>query len=117
MINLLTGLLLQQPEDGDSGDLWFQALADNISKINDHAHVPNKTLTADSANWGADLGNNEFKQTLTVPSGKNYDDVAIQVRISTGEVIYPTIEKVTGTTFDIFTNDATLTYQILFIGV
>jgi len=116
-INLATGLLLTQPENDDTGDVWFAALAANILKINDHVHVPNKTLTADAANWGSDLGNNEFKQTLTVPGSKNYDDVAIEVRLSTGQRIYPTIEKASGTTLDIFTNDVSLTYQLLFVGV
>lgn len=115
--DLLTGLLLTNPENDDTGDVWFAALNANILKINDHVHAANKTLTAASGNWGSDLGNSEFKQTLTVPGSKNYDDVLIQVRLSSGEVVYPTIEKASPTTFDIFTNDNSLTYQLLFAGV
>jgi hypothetical protein len=116
----------QQPENGDRGSVWFPALNANITKLNDHTHdgsnsallnagsISGGTISILAASWVAD-GTGRYKQTVTVPSGFTYDSYAIKFSLtSTGHIIYPSTEKVTTTTFTIYTLDNTLAYTAVF---
>lgn len=115
----------KQPENGDKGSVWFPALNDNITRLNSHNHdgsnssqlsatsILKGSVTCASGSWTSN-GTGSFKQDVTCPSGYNMDDYIIEVRISGSHLIYPTIERLTATTFRIYTLDNTLTYVATF---
>lgn len=110
------------PSNPTFGDVFWPAMEENIQKMNDHTHsgvdsAPIAALTANvlSTDWGSDLGNGKYAQLITLPGTRTFDNTRIEVRRSTGEMAYPTIEKASSTTFNIFTNDPTLAYVISYV--
>lgn len=111
----------KKPSNPTSGDLFFPAMEDNIQLMNDHVHngvtgaiTPSATGTALSTDWGSDLGGGSYRQVITMPTGFSFDTTNIQVRRSTGEMVYPTIEKISSTTFYLYTNNNGIAYNILY---
>lgn len=115
-----------QPANGDKGSVWFPALNTNIQKLNDHTHngsdaaqinagvIVSGTVSILAAGWTL-VEAGKYKQTVTVPAGFTTTGYSITVRLaSTNTVIYPTIDYVSGTTFDIYTCDNTLSYTAVF---
>lgn len=94
----------------------------NLQKLNDHSHngvngarIAATTADVSAGAWGSDLGGSRYRQTITLPSGFTFDTVRIEVRRSTGEMCYPTIEKISSTTFYLYTNDNSLAYKLSYI--
>lgn len=120
----------KKPETGDAGASLWTALQDDIQRLNDHSHnginsasLSSTALVAvtdnlESADWSAvGLPTGHYKQTVVIPNGFNYDTVQIGFRkASTGEMVYPTVEKVSGTQFTVYTTDNTLDYTVLYGG-
>lgn len=114
-----------QPENGDKGSTWFPALNDNIERLNDHSHngidstllpstsISGASVSIPSASWVLDV-TGRFKQDVVVPAGYNMDDYAIAFYLSTGEVIMPSITRLSATSFRVFGCDNTLTYRAVF---
>lgn len=118
----------QKPETGDKGSVWFPAMENNVQKLNDHDHdgsnsalIPGANInrpssTISSASWTSDGGGN-YHATVTVPTAisnaATYNDVIyynLVCKINTagatyGDIIYPTIERETSTTFTVRVND------------
>lgn len=118
----------QKPETGDLGGVVFPALEANIQQLNDHTHdgANSSKLTSGALSplsedvaagaWGASIGNGLYKQTITLPAALSFDSTGFDVRLlSTGHVVHPTIEKVSATQYDIFTNDNTEGFKVLYI--
>lgn len=116
----------QQPENGDTGAVWFPALNTNIQKLNDHTHDGSNSSLLNAANsvggtvnilaasWVLDVAG-RYKQTVTVPSGFNMDSYNVLFReTSTGNLIYPSVEKLSSTTFRVYTIDNTLALTAVF---
>jgi hypothetical protein len=114
------------PEAGDRGSIWFPALEDNITRLNSHDHdgtdssllsasvITKGSVSVLAAAWTL-VSTGKYKQTVTCPSGFNMTDHIPHVYLTVlGHVIHPTIEKVTNTTFDIYTLDNTLAYTVIF---
>ena len=112
----------KKPEAGlDTGDAWFQALADNIQQLNDHTHngtnsqsIPGVTATIaltsvaiSTSGWtGPDSEGNYTK--AVVPGGSfDYTTSIIQItRDSDGEVVYAGLKQgATVASFVVKTND------------
>lgn len=119
MITLTYGL--KKPESGDKGATLWTALQDDIAHIDAHTHngtdspklsVQNLNVTTQAIshlNWAANGPAGHYRQTVTMPAGFTYDNFIIDFRkTTTGEKIYPTVEKVTSTTYFIYTIDNTL---------
>jgi hypothetical protein len=116
----------KRPDTGDRGSVWFNALADNVSRINLHDHdgvnsellqsksIQKTTQTISSAGWGLDLGGSTYRQTITMPSGWTYDNAILQFRDSAGEMIFPTVAKASATSYTITVNDNTLTVTAIY---
>lgn len=111
-----------KPSNPTYGDLFWPALETNIQLMNDHTHdgtdgelIAKSTDTASSGGWGADLGGGTYKQLMNLPANRQYNDTEIQFRLSTGEVVYPTVEKVNGTSFYVYTNDNTKSFFIVYV--
>jgi hypothetical protein len=114
---------IKKPNTGDRG--FFSALEDNFQQLNDHTHngidseqlncksIAGVTGTISSASW-VDLGDGNYRFLVTVPAGVTYDDSVISVRLSTGHVIYPSIEKVSNTQFYVYVNDNTLNLTLVY---
>lgn len=112
----------KKPSAPTFGDLWFPAMEDNIQLMNDHTHdgsdgqfLAKSTSTVLAANWGADLGGGSYRQLIALPDNRQFDTSKLEVRRSTGQVVYPTIERVSATTFYIYTNDNSIAYSILYV--
>jgi hypothetical protein len=114
----------QLPETNDRGPTVFPALEDNIQQLNDHNHdgANSAKLTASAiegfaqnvlaAGW-VSQPEGLYRQLVTMPGAFDYDKISITVRLSTGEYVVPTIEKVSATQFYIYTNDNTVAYIVL----
>ena len=114
MLTLSKGF--KKPQNTDTSDVWMPAMEQNIQKLNDHKHDGSDSqllgLTAQTllaANWGDSI-EGTYAQSVTLPAGFNYDTCSMDFKLSTGEVIYPSIDRVSTTQYIIYTNDNTLTY-------
>jgi hypothetical protein len=114
-----------KPQNGDKGSTFFPALADNVQKTNDHTHNGTDsaklsgpvsanvaTQSVPSGSW-ADQGNGTYRQLVTL-SSLQYDNINISFKTSAGHQVYPTVEKVSATTYYVYTNDNTLTYTAVY---
>lgn len=109
----------KKPENGDKGQPLFDDLAANIQRVNDHNHdgVNSPPLTAQSlqgiqntilaANWVAFGPTGHYRQLVTMHPGFNFDTCFLSFRLSTGEYIYPTVEKFSATQYYVYTTDNT----------
>ena len=114
-----------QPANGDPGSTWFPALNSNITQLNGHNHdgansapIPASSITSGSVSipsgsWTLDV-TGRYKQDVTAPAGFNMTSYSITFYLSTGEIITPSITKLSGTTFRIFGPDNTLSYVAVF---
>lgn len=112
-----------QPAPGDTGDVWFPAMSTNMQLLNNHTHngtdaaflaVISQSILA--ANWGAPT-NGSYTQTITMPAsptGLTYDSCQLEFRLSTGEPIYPSVTRISSTSYSVTTNDNTQTYTAFY---
>lgn len=110
-----------KPQTGDKGSTWFPRIEDNFQRLNDHTHdglnsalIPSSSITKTafkstilSTGWTT-LGGGNVKKTITVPAGVlEVNDYSIYFYITaTGFRLLPTVERVSATTYDIYTNSA-----------
>lgn len=105
-----------KPGNSDTGDIFFPNMAANMQALNDHNHdgvtsqlLYSKTQSIVSASWSAaPIGGGVYRQLITVPTGYSYDIASIWFKLSTGEIVYPSVERVSSTTFYVYVNDNTL---------
>jgi hypothetical protein len=113
-----------QPAQGDTGDVWFPAMANNMLLLNNHTHngtdaalLAVQTISILAANWGAPT-NGTYSQTITMPTVNgvqtSYDTSKLEFRLSTGQAIYPSVVRVSSTQFTVTTIDNTQTYTVIF---
>ncbi len=117
----------KKPENGDLGSIVFPALEDNIQQLNDHSHdgVDSTKIVSGSldptqvsiaaGSWVL-VGNGLYKQTITLPGTLTYDKTSFTVKLSgTGHLVHPTIEKVSATQYDIYTNDNSVGFEVSYL--
>ena len=115
-----------KPTDGDRGSTWFDDLENNIDLNDAHTHdgvtspsLPAKNLakstqTLLNTSWAAVAGQlGTYSQTVVLPSGVTMANMMPKFQVSTvgaeeGNIIYPTVHQVSGTSYEIFINDNTL---------
>jgi hypothetical protein len=115
-----------KPQTGDKGSIFFPALEADIQQLNDHTHngVNSALISSSSitpltqnilaASWVATSGGT-YRQLVSVTGGLSYDQFIVSVKLTaTGHLIYPTIEKVSSTTFYVYTNDNSLDYTLVY---
>lgn len=119
MITLSFGY--KKPSAPDGGAVVFPAMEDNIQRLNDHTHngtdsapIPGSSIVGASqaipaGSW-VSLGGGHYRQQVTLPAGYDYDKQAISFRLSTGDYVYPTVEKISATQFWVYTIDNTVSY-------
>ncbi len=120
---------LKQMEDLDPSDTWFDAISSNFEQLDAHDHdgvtsAPLsflagtvETQAISSVAWVLVSGG-RYRQLVTLPSigsvPLEYDDVVMEVRDSAGTRVYPGIEKVSDTTFYLYTTDNTADYSVIY---
>lgn len=114
----------KKPQTNDRGPVVFPALETNWQQVNDHDHngvnskkvssasIEKTTVSLLSAGWVA-LGNGHFKQALNIPGVNNYDDVTLEFRLSTGEIINPTVIKTGLQQCEVYIDDPTQDLRVL----
>lgn len=108
----------KMPENSDTGDVFWDALAFDINRLNNHNHdgLNSSRLSSgagniDAASWSAVAGvAGLYQQTVIVPTGFSYDTAAIWFKLSTGEYVYPSVERVSSSSYKVYTNDNSKTY-------
>ncbi len=117
MITLTYGF--KKPQDGDKGSIFFDALEDNITRLDAHTHngtdsslLPttsfnNTTQSITSGSWAAVSGKaGLYKQVVTMPTGITYDNRGIFFKdASTGDMYMLTVEKESSNTYSVYIND------------
>lgn len=117
----------KKPETGDLGTIVFPALEGNIQQLNDHSHdgidsakvlssgVTPVQQSVAAGSWVA-TGIDLFKQTVTLPGTLSYDTTSFTVKLAgTGHVVHPTIEKVSASQYDIYTNDNSIGFEVSYL--
>jgi len=115
----------KKPVSGDRGPTVFPALEDNWQRVNDHDHDGSNSKPINSiyfsktkqtllaASW-VDLGNGHYKQTATLPLTIKYADVTLEFRLSTGEVVYPTVTAGAGEQqYDVYFDDSSKNLTVI----
>ena len=117
---LTTSYGYKKPEADDTGDVFFPAMEFNVQRLNDHSHTGTDTaihapktssITTGSTpgvctGWAAVSGQaGTYSQTVTMPAGYTYDAVSMEFRLSTGEVIHPTVTRAGTSSYVIYIND------------
>lgn len=106
----------EKPQNTDTSDAWMPAMERNIQRMNDHTHngtdgapVANTSQNILAASWVATAGGT-YRQLVTVPAPYSYDTCEVWFNLSTGELVYPSVERVSASQYYVYTNDNTLTY-------
>lgn len=110
------------PQNPDTGDVYFPALEFDIIRLNGHSHngVDSALLSSSlqsvlAVNWvAAPIGGGVYRQLVTMPAGFSYDTCEIWFKLSTGEVVYPSVERASASTFYVYTNDNSLAYTAFY---
>ena len=104
----------KKPENSDTGDQIFPALADNVDLDDAHNHdgitsalVNIFTQVIPPVGWVVAAGG-MFTQDVVMPAGYLYDERIISFRLSTGEPIFADVERIDASTYRVTVNDNTL---------
>lgn len=119
----------KKPETGDRGSTFFTAMEDNIQRVNDHTHngtdspplpaqsISGVTQSILAVNWVANGPTGFYRQLVTVASGFDFDKVFISFRLTaSGDYVYPTVEKVSTTSYYVYINDNTVGLTAVYGG-
>jgi hypothetical protein len=116
------------PDLGDRGQPLFDALEENIALDDGHTHdginsplltaqafvgIPQTILAANWVAYGGPIGH--YRQLVTVLPGFLFDTTKISFRTTSG-LIYPTVERVTGTTYNVYTTNNTIDFVAVYGG-
>ena len=118
----------RKPEDGDTGNVWSDAIEFDIDKIDaletrfddlNIADINRDTTILDSGDWIVDPSGKGYKQTVAAPVGITLDKVGMRYRVTSGPkqniFVNPTIRPISLSAFDIIVNDSTLNIEILYL--
>lgn len=122
---------MKKPIAGEQGDTVFSALEDNITRADSHSHNGTDSAQLDpknfaktvttlaSASWVAVSGQTgTYKQTLTVPTGYTVDGAIMKFYVGSGSeagnLIYPSVKKLSSTTADVYINDNTIDVKVTY---
>lgn len=127
MITLSYGF--QLPQSGDKGTNLFSALEANITQLNQHNHDgqnssllnaysiksgQGQALAANWASFGGPIG--EYNQLMTMASGFTFGLCTMSFRTLDGFYCYPKVQRVSDTSYYVYTNDPTQTFNVVYGG-
>lgn len=134
----LTTYGYQNPQDDDTGEVFFPSLNFDILRLDAHSHngidstllatnsVAVTTQAIASSGWSAPDASGSCNQVVTLPSVGNggsggaavqllYAAIGIEIRLTaTGERVYPKIVAASTTTYTIYTNDNSQNYTAIY---
>jgi hypothetical protein len=117
------------PDLGDRGAPLFSDLEQNIILDDGHTHdginsplltaqafvgIPQTILSANWVTYGGPVGH--YRQTVTVLPGFLFDTTKIAFRTTAGAYIYPTVERVTGTTYNVYSTNNAIDFVAVYGG-
>lgn len=118
----------KKPQSPDTGETFWDDLEFDISRLDSHSHngtdsaqlsgnnVTPVSDTIEAADWVAVSGQaGTYSQTVTVPLGVQLSKKMPNFRLSTGEVIHPSVEILGETTYNVFINDNTLELDVFYV--
>jgi len=117
----------KRPDTGDQGASLFQALEDNITRLDAHDHdgTDSAKLTAasvtaitqaiSSGSWVATSDGN-YRQAIILPGSLNYDEIGIMIKNSSGHFVSAQIEKISTTSYYVYTNDNSTSFTAIYIS-
>lgn len=116
-----------QLEDGDTGDTVWDAFKDNITRTDAHTHdgensapIESKSLSKgtsslETTDFSLDSSTGMYRATVTMPDGYEFDTAIISCREATsGDVFYPSLEKITDTSFYLYQATAADGVEIIY---
>lgn len=143
MASTVTSKGFLKPNNGDFGSTFFDDQNTNVQQLNDHTHnganssplaktqsigvaAGGTVSTGTNSGWADDgTSTGTYVQTialptLTIPNGggtrqMQVDDIAIQLRDSTGELVYCRVVKLATSTYKVYSNDNTLVLTAFYI--
>ena len=125
MVTLTYGL--KRPQTGDQGSTLFTALADNITRLDAHDHdgsdsakltaasIVAITQTVAAGSWLATSQGN-YRQLITLPGSLDFDEITVIIKNSSGHIVHATIEKVSDTTYYVYTNDNATAFTAVYVS-
>lgn len=124
-----------RPQDGDQGQVVFDALENNINLDDAHIHdgvnseklstslFTRGTVAVPNSGWSA--SGDLFRQTVTFPSGystangSDFGNAHIRYFLNggtlDGEEVYPKTEKITATTFYLYSPVSNQAFDLVFV--
>ncbi len=114
-----------KPANGDSGATFWDQLAANIILDDGHTHngsdsapLTSLSITPTSAaitaaGWSATSGG-RYRQSITTPPGITFDNYGVELRDASGVKMNLGIEKISATTYYLYTIDNTLTLTAIY---
>lgn len=120
---------LEQPEQGDRGNVFCPLIERNFDKLDQHVHdgitsnpievkhVVKGTVSISAAAWATVTGTSLFIQTVNLPAGFLMATSVITAKIGNGaddgSIVLPTIEPVSTVAFSVTCNDNSLDMDFL----
>lgn len=117
------------PEAGERGVPLYEIIEDNFTRLDGHNHdginsplltaqafvgVVQTILAAGWATYGGPIGH--YRQLVTMAPGFLFNTTKIAFRTSDGEYVVPTVERVSNTTYYIYTTDNTQDLTAIYGG-
>ncbi len=115
------------PEDRDSGSTLFTALEGDITQLNLHDHngtnsaklttaaMTSVTQSVAAGSWVL-VSQGNYRQLMTMPGSLSYDEVSVMFKTSLGHVVHPTVEKVSPTTYYVYTNENSTGFTAFYLS-
>ena len=117
-----------QPQNPDTGDIFWMALQTDIALMNNHIHdgtlgtvLPTVEVAIPSSGWGAPPSGDPFYgqtgtyyQLITIPTQFSFDSVEVGFRLANGNKIYPTVIRVSSSQYKVYTNDSTQNFVAVY---
>lgn len=126
MITLPRGF--QIPERADSSSDTWDAMEGNIRRTDSHNHdginsvkvssvsISYNTANLPSAGWTSVSNQpSTYRQALTLPFGKTFDNTSFTFRTSTGFVFYPTVNRLSNNSIEVVINDSSISATVTYI--
>lgn len=115
-----------KPVTGDRGSQIFSDLEADIQRVNDHNHDGNNSTQIPATSivgvtqtingiWTS-LGSGRYRQLVTAPAGISYDSYGIIFRLSTGVQFFPSVEKVSASTFYIYAGEQLVNIKAVYLA-
>jgi hypothetical protein len=117
----------KKPDKGDKGSVFFPALEDNITLVNNHSHNGTNSAKLDSnalslttqalasVNWVL-VGGGTYRQAVVIPNGMLWDNKILLFRDSvTYEQLYLSTENISTTQYYVYINDNTKSLIVTYL--